>query len=1360
MSTVMKDTRVAPYADFGKFIAAGRKRVGLALQSDLAAKLGCSQQSVSRWEAGRARARLNQLPAIAAVLQEDEAKLRQAAGYDAGMSRSAAVSVSFDRPFPIEALTPESFERFLDDLLHYLYRDAREVRRAGKTGHTQGGIDLLVVQADGTRFTFQCKRVVRFGPAEVLAAVRAQTEPATRKFLVLSRVASPQAAAALRAFEDWELWDSEDINRLIRQRLSGEEQIRLIDTYFPNQRFALLGVAAPAPWQTVDEFFAPFHGKLATFSHDWSLVGRATVADDIVRSLAQEDRCGVLLVAPGGVGKSRMLKQVADRLRAEQPARTVLFLSPTEPVTAAALDLLGRTSKVLIVDDAHDRGDLAALFAYAADVSRNTHLLIATRPYARVRILAQAAAFALGDGFQEIALHPLSLPETTELAAQVLDTFGISPDFAEPIARATRDCLLVTVMAARIAAKENLPLALAQDHDAFRNTILGKFAKVITGELGSPSEQKQITELLKVGALVQPFVVEDAAFRNLLAQTTKLDEDAIASTLRLLSEGGILFRRGAQYRLMPDLLGDYIIEQTCIAGDGRLTPFAERVFASAPHPLMGHVLVNLGRLDWRRSGGDSAKSHLLDQLWRELAVSGRHHDPALEAASSAAYYQPRHALEFVTRQIRSGMASDQLSSILKHVALNVEYVTEVCDLLWRIGRADNRELSRFPGHAIRTLCELCAVEPEKPIAFNEKVVAFGIGLLADPQAFGGAFTPFDFLEAILSGEGHTTSSTGRTLTMKAFKVRYEAVAALRAQVIDAAIALLQGVSTKAAVRAATFLEHALRYPMSILGLQITDEDRGVYTGEFLKTVATLKKLVKRGTLDPTVVIAIAHTISWHANYGPSETARAARAIMKALPTNLEFRVLAGLADGFGRIFIGHFEANTWQTRLNDWIATLATDLSNAYSEAPRLRQFLESCLERMAITGLSRDGSSHVLLLEVLRRRPDLAADVVEAALQGRPGQLGAYLGAALFHVLDKNRDQGRRWARRLLDSGDTGFQAAIGQAFSNPRVENGTLLAEDSEILVRVLASPHVPVVRSGLRGLGVLAREHPRLAIDLLKHANLALDGQLADEAFMLFHFDRGQAFATLTEDDVDHMLSQLAPLSKLNGYWVQTILAHLSFHFPERTCTFFLRRVERAAASDDSFSPMRPSNYGPLTQVPLRFRETEQFGVLLDAVWRWMTARDAGDWRFEHHAGHLFEAMFFPLDAALIGFLASKVAVAGKQDLRWMANVFSNAPPNFVFDQQSFVITFLEACDQAGEPARRKGVDALFRSAISGIRSGTPGEPFPRDLEAHSLANAALARLSRLSPAYELYDLIRQHAERDIEFARREAEFFDDA
>jgi hypothetical protein len=90
---------------------------------------------------------------------------------------------------------------------------------------------------------------------------------------------------------------------------------------------------------------------------------------------------------------------------------------------------------------------------------------------------------------------------------------------------------------------------------------------------------------------------------------------------------------------------------------------------------------------------------------------------------------------------------------------------------------------------------------------------------------------------------------------------------------------------------------------------------------------------------------------------------------------------------------------------------------------------------------------------------------------------------------------------------------------------------------------------------------------------------------------------------------------------------------------------------------------------------------------------------------------------------------------------------------------VLDFLEACERAGQPARRKGIDALFGSAISGVRSGRPGEPFPRDLDSLARVGAILPRLPRLSPGYELFDLIRQNAERGIEFQRQEAEFFDE-
>jgi hypothetical protein len=61
------------------------------------------------------------------------------------------------------------------------------------------------------------------------------------------------------------------------------------------------------------------------------------------------------------------------------------------------------------------------------------------------------------------------------------------------------------------------------------------------------------------------------------------------------------------------------------------------------------------------------------------------------------------------------------------------------------------------------------------------------------------------------------------------------------------------------------------------------------------------------------------------------------------------------------------------------------------------------------------------------------------------------------------------------------------------------------------------------------------------------------------------------------------------------------------------------------------------------------------------------------------------------------------------------------------------------------------------LAGFGRGTPGEPFPRDLKVKANAEAVLRTLSRMSPAADLYSVIKADAEHGIEHARRERETF---
>jgi hypothetical protein len=260
------------------------------------------------------------------------------------------------------------------------------------------------------------------------------------------------------------------------------------------------------------------------------------------------------------------------------------------------------------------------------------------------------------------------------------------------------------------------------------------------------------------------------------------------------------------------------------------------------------------------------------------------------------------------------------------------------------------------------------------------------------------------------------------------------------------------------------------------------------------------------------------------------------------------------------------------------------------------------------------------------------------------------------------------------------------------------------------------------------------------------------------MVFNGEDSPVIRSLIAEDVEFLFSQLIHVRELNGHWVEELLASLSKRFALRTMKFLMDRVE-LASTDANFSDMRAVNYGPFTNVPLQFRQSDQVKIVMEMVWSWMTAHETSDWRFEHNAAALFECMFLPVDELVIEFLTNKLKEGRRQELWWIANVLSHADNNFIFEHAGFVITFLEHCDRAGRPARRRGVQQLYRSALSGVRTSYPGEPAPYDLDNRRRANELMARLPKQSGAYELYSIVLQDAERNIESARQDAEFFDD-
>ena len=1066
------------YSQFGALLTALRQKAGIAQQSELAALVQTSQQTISRWEAGTSRPRANQIPLLAQVLDVSPDELLAAAGY-----ALKETVTSFDKPFPVDGLSPESFERFCQAFLEQLYLDAR-VHAVGGQGHTQLGSDIDVISDGGAYYSFQCKRVDQFGPRDVEKVVAAYAGEATAKFILLSRIASPRTRDAIRRYSDWDLWDKEDISRRVRS-LAREQQLRLVTTFFPQQRSALLGNTAEGRWQTIEEFFAPYMAGRGAFSHDWPLIGRTDDLTALLAKLADEQITVVLLTGTGGGGKSRIIKEATERYQTEHKGQIVRFLSPTQEVTVESLEELGERKKLLVVDDAHDRSDLPVLFQYVAVPKNNARLVLSLRTYGRDYIKSQAANFALaGASMSEVALPALRLAQATELAREALQRFGGPIDEAQSIARLTLDCSLATVIGAQVVATDHRHFELVKNEEVFRTTLLGKFQDIIAGRIGSKSDTDLVRKVLRVLALLQPFYPEDETVHQIVATVEGIEAHDVSRLIRALTEAGVLFRRGGRYRLSPDLLADHIIEKACIGPGGQSTGYAEKVFAVAGDRYIEHVLLNLGKLDWRLANGRPSNSRLLDGIWGQLAPSTDYGDPHIKAVAAVAYFQPERALSFAEKLIREGQYLRDLPDLIKYAAYTHEYTKRACECLWELGKGDARELAQHPSHAIRILSELCAVRPNKPLLFNEVLVDFGLSLLDRNDAWDQKYSPFDILKGILHPEGHTTEALGQHFSIKNFSINIEVVTALRSKVVDAILRTLEHKNPRAAVLAARLLHEALRYPMDP-----TLEARQKWTEEFAQTLDKVALSIRSRNLDPLVSIEVAHAVSWHAQHGLEETKAAARRILDALQNTLDFRSLRALVDGYGHTIKLHADLREHAEKWDKYLASLTAELLQTYLDGEALRAFIARHVAHIKAYHSSVSSSPYVLYSRLIAASVALARATVDDALEHADSPTRQFVATALAKIAQDNRADSVAYMKRLIDSDSPDLLAAIGAAFSLFGSAELPLSAEEMSILTNMLRSNHHWVANRAVSAVRSVAKDDDGLAIDLLKEVDIGL-------------------------------------------------------------------------------------------------------------------------------------------------------------------------------------------------------------------------------------------------------------------------------
>src|SRR5579872_3699574 len=330
-------------------------------------------------------------------------------------------------------------------------------------------------------------------------------------------------------------------------------------------------------WQAYYRNFLDEAPVRALVDHRGPHVGGESRQTELIDAIVAGRRA-FLISAPPGCRTSRLAPEPARRLGGSQRSWDVRFVRQDEPALGEELRELPTASRlILIVDDAQDCPALVQRLASicSAPGPSQRHLVCLTRPAGRAALIqALACHYPVHEPLHMELGRPR--PEVIrELITALIPQ--LSPHHRDVIRRFVADSFFATVLlCSSVARQKKLPQTLSTKN--LRDYAVRQPIAQAIGDLCPP---EQAIRALAVYAACAPVRAGDSATQSNAASHSALQTADIDSLERRVVQAG-LFEIDGQglMRPVPDLLGDQILEETCLDEEGGATPFGQSLLRS------------------------------------------------------------------------------------------------------------------------------------------------------------------------------------------------------------------------------------------------------------------------------------------------------------------------------------------------------------------------------------------------------------------------------------------------------------------------------------------------------------------------------------------------------------------------------------------------------------------------------------------------------------------------------------------------------------------------------------------------------------------------------------------------------------
>lgn len=1162
-------------------------------------------------------------------------------------------------PFHNEAFTWQTFEDFICDFFDAqpsiplpggIRRRVESARPYGRKGDRQDGIDIRAEMEGGEIWTFQCKHVERWTPKETQNAISKCTYSAARKFLMVAarRPISEPCRKVVEQHPDWELWDSREISQRFRDPkvLPTLEAARLLGIHFGRGwPEAILGLPGRGALMGTEAMFAPFLEKDRCFHHLLPLVGRTSELQHLDSFVESKRSRVLLLVGPGGIGKSRLLYEWGRGFNGAHPGITLRFLSGTCTELSAELDTEAKPL-ILVLDDAHRFDDVRrSLFPEIAR-RKDIKIVLALRPgpTARIRLELADAGFDVSREIDEPrSLERLNLEDALDLADKAL-----GPKLAHlhrlQLRNLSKDCPLLAVLGAYLLQRNELTAASLDNAREFQTYVfdaLLRDAARIEDRFG-PSPTRDLLELI---ALLSP--VQNN--HDFLERASRFIGGAIAAhhvsaMLKDLEAAGLLLVSNIGVRIAPDLLSDHLAYTACYT-KGQTRGFAEKVLAHFPADLFPKMLQHLSEAEWRASQASDAADSVVEPLWKWFVRRFEQScflDRASQIAQWAniAHFQPRRTIQLANLALGCETAPEPENEFVRESEWNTyqhviecvpgllkpvaqaypAHVAECLDILWQLGRDQLPGILREENHPLVVIRKIASFEAWKSIEVLSAVLDWLERLLRGDvwlthKNRPGWLLP-TLLEPFFATSVDETWSTGRAIHWRSLGVHLDNTAILRKRALDLCQGLVARKSLPVTLGVVAVLEKAIERPRLGGVEEPSKKFRDEWLKERRKALAVMSGIV-RDHPAPLVHFRIRKAVQQEFRYGDSDDFCAdCRALYDMIPDSLELRVFRAVLGGFHDDFerpIRKASEDEWKLAERRWeifLTETATAMIARWPDAKILLTTLSEFHDQIEASGLN--GSFSHLISVMSKTDPKAAIDCVRALLTWPEHPMADHLDAFLLDATKTDISQRLRFCREAMSSGHESLIVGAIGCFAWWRRESE--LPKEALEMVQDAAHGASPKVA---RAVEFYVTANARKAVltdwDLL----VALPTDPSDPALMRRIvatagelLSTGQCMPNLRL--VAKVLKKLDRLKDIEAADVQFALSRIAEKFPAQVLAMYWSRVQKARdPANEKMEPIPHSLRRSLIQLGDVARDPEIIGIRSELETRLLQGPELNFW-----------------------------------------------------------------------------------------------------------------------------------------------------